>query len=63
MEKVLAQALGRLEAVAAQGEEVDLAVEEGRRQEDVGEADIARRPLAQAGIVLEDTAAGTTWRR
>ena len=37
--------------------------EEARRQRDFGRADEIRDLLASQGIVLEDTKAGTRWKR
>jgi cysteinyl-tRNA synthetase len=34
-----------------------------RRARDFGRADAIRRDLAEQGVLLEDSAAGTTWRR
>jgi cysteinyl-tRNA synthetase len=49
--------------IAQQIEELIAARNNARKNKNWGEADKIRKQLDDMGIVLEDTAAGTTWRR
>ena len=59
-------AVGQVGVVAYNQEEINTRIEAriaAKKAKNFAEADRIRKELLEAGIVLEDSASGTTWRR